>query len=323
MTPTSAISAARERLSKKRWGVFHHYLWNRKMYPGNPEFEDWSAVIDRFDTERLAKTLHEIGAGYYFITLIHGTEYMITPNPTYESICGVPPHTLCPKRDLVADLYDSLSKYDIDLYLYCNAYTPLFPAIPETIGDGFAPERRWHCHADPAINGMPYTPTMDFAERWAAAIGDTAARYGDKVKGWWLDSCYDFVGYKHETLAPIYKAIKAGNPNALTAFNNGVKDGIVKWYPDEEFICGEMNEFGFVPQTRLIDGAQSHLLIPLGYQPDGHPAGWCTKTAKIGHNELAAYLRELEAVGCPLSIDVFVYPDGSFEPSQLEILRGL
>lgn len=317
------IRTAQDRLVLKRWGVFHHYLWNPKVHADEADMLDWSRTIDRFDVEKLAATLHEIGAGYYCITLIHGTEYMITPNPTYEKICGVAPNTLCPRRDLVSDLYDALSAYDIDLYLYCNAYTPLFREIPAEYSLGFAPERDWHCHADPSVDGMPYTPTLDFAENWASVIEDTAVRYGEKISGWWLDSCYNFVGYKFETLAPLYRAIKKGNPYALSAFNNGVKDGIEKWYPMEEMTCGERNTFDYVPKSRFIDGAQSHMLIPLGYLEDGNPAGWGTRTCKCDHVFLSEYLRKLEAVGCPLSIDVYVEPDGSFDPTQLEVLRGL
>ena len=317
------IRDTQDSMVKKRWGVFHHYLWNKKVHPNNPEFEDWSRTVDRFDTDRLARTLHEIGAGYYFITLIHGTEYMLVPNPTYERIAGVPPYTLCPRRDLVADLYDSLSRYGIDLYLYLNAYTPLFPNIPKEIALRFAPDKENHRMPNPRFPNMAHIPTDDYVERWAAVLRDSAMRYGDKIKGWWIDSCYDYVGYTFDKIKLYYDAIKAGNPAAICGFNNGVKNEIIKWYPEEEMTCGEFNDFEFVPKERFVDGVQTQMLIPLGYLKNGGKAGWCTKTAKRDHAYLADYLAKLTAVGCPLTIDVYVYPDGSFEPSQLEILRGL
>lgn len=319
----NSTKEAQDRLLGKRWGVFHHYIWNKKEHPDQPEFEDWSATIDRFDTEKLAKTLHEIGAGYYFITLAHGTEYMVTPNPIYEKLCGVQPGVLCPKRDLVSDLYDSLSKYDIDLYIYCNAYTPLFKMLPENIKDVFYPDRELHRHTDSQTHPMPYIPSMEFAKKWASCIEDTAVRYGDKIKGWWFDSCYDFVGYTFETLKPFYDAVKKGNPYALTSFNNGVKESNMKWCPYEEMTCGEFNTFEYVPTSRFVDGAQSHMLIPLGYCDNGNPAGWYRKNSKCTHRELADFMKKVEKANAVLSIDIYVYPDGSLEESQLEIIRGI
>lgn len=37
---------------------------------------DWNARCELFNAERVAKDLHDIGAGYYFITLMQGRKYM-------------------------------------------------------------------------------------------------------------------------------------------------------------------------------------------------------------------------------------------------------
>ncbi|MBE6541303.1 MAG: hypothetical protein E7672_02520 [Ruminococcaceae bacterium] len=316
--PSSIIRASQDRLVNKRWGVFNHYIWNNKAHPERTDLGSWSDTIETFDTERLAKTLHEIGAGYYFFTIILGTEYMATPNPTYEKICGVEPGVLCPKRDLVADLYNSLSKYNIDLYLYFNAYTPLFSYIPEKLSLSFVSKHIPNTDGyNPKCGGtMQNTPTEDYAQNWASVLEDTAVRYGDKVCGWWIDSCYSVVGWKFENMAYLHRAIKKGNPAALSAFNNGIFKDIKKWYPEEEFTCGEFNNFGFVPESRYIDGAQSHMLIPLG-------STWAEKGVQHDHAYFKEYLSKLEAVGCPLTFDIYVGPDGSLDEEQLEGLCGL
>ena len=35
----------------------------------------------------------------------------------------------------------------------------------------------------------------EFIEKWASVLEEYAVRYGDKVKGWWIDGCYDYFGY--------------------------------------------------------------------------------------------------------------------------------
>jgi len=309
----SIIRASQDRLVNKRWGVFNHYLWNKREHPERTDLGSWSDTIDTFDTDRLAKTLHEIGAGYYFFTVIHATEYMATPNQTYERMCGVEPGVLCPKRDLVADLYNSLSKYDIDLYLYYNAYTPLFIYIPEELSLSFVSK---HVRNTKGGGIMLNTPLEDYAKNWASVIEDTAVRYGDKICGWWIDSCYRAVGWTFDNVAYLHRAIKKGNPTAISGFNNGVFEDIKKWYPEEELTCGEFNDFGFVPESRYIDGAQSHMLIPLG-------STWGEKGVQHDHAYFKEYLPKLEAVGCPITFDIYVGPDGSLDEEQLEVLRGL
>lgn len=114
-----------EKMRTRKWGVFNHYICT----PGRDEIygtdlSDWNRTVDTFDTDRLAYLLHQMGAGYYFITLIHGTEYMLAPNATYDKLMGVPAGELCHRRDLVLDIYNALQKYDIDICLYFNCLSP-------------------------------------------------------------------------------------------------------------------------------------------------------------------------------------------------------
>ena len=74
---------------------------------------EWNDMVDSVDTDRLARTLHEMGCGYYFITVMQGTRFMIAPNDAYSRITGITPGEGCCKRDLIRDLAGSLQKYDI------------------------------------------------------------------------------------------------------------------------------------------------------------------------------------------------------------------
>lgn len=58
-------------------GIFTHFLCKSN------DSESWNKSVEAFDTDKLATQLHEAGAGYYFITIMQGTRYMISLNATY------------------------------------------------------------------------------------------------------------------------------------------------------------------------------------------------------------------------------------------------
>ena len=103
-----------DRFYSRKWGVFNHYITTLQ---NNPESEhsygrqtSWDENVKEFDTEHLAKTLHEMGAGHYIIVIMQGYKYMIAPNATFDRIAGTVPGEACSTRDLIEDLYASLSK---------------------------------------------------------------------------------------------------------------------------------------------------------------------------------------------------------------------
>lgn len=56
-----------DRLHSKKWGVFHHYLYNIQNDPQfsnnqNAGQTDWQSCTEELNIPLLAKTLHEIGA---------------------------------------------------------------------------------------------------------------------------------------------------------------------------------------------------------------------------------------------------------------------
>ncbi len=301
-----------DRILSRRWGVFNHFLYGNpgSEMPTGKDLSDWNAQVENFDVERVAHDLHEIGAGWYFITVMQGRKYMLAPNATFDRIAGTKPGEACAKRDLISDLYDALKKYDIDLYLY---YTGDGPYKDVEIGKRFGfSEPRGHV-------------TMDFVKNWAAVLEEYAVRYGDKVKGWWLDGMYgDFFHYTNELMEPYYRAIKKGNPQALTAFNNGVFKECLKWYENEEMTCGEFNDFVYVPEKRFIDGAQAFILAPLGIAPDGSEWGrWRRPGCSVTHEYMKDYVSRVNKAGGVVTIDIYVGPDGSWDPAQKELLKGI
>ena len=313
---------AQDRFYNHKWGVFNHFLSVLQNNPCCPNSygkqTDWDSLVNELDVNMLAETLHKIGAGYYVITVMQGTKYMIAPNNAFDEIAGTKPGEACSTRDLIADLYDALSKYDIDLFLYFTGDGP-YKNHPE--GDRFG-------FVEPRSVGV----TKAFVEKWASVLEEYAVRYGDKVKGWWIDGCYkEYFKYTDDLLELYYKACKKGNPDALVSLNNGVGTGdIIAGYAYEDFLCGEQEDFTVIPKQRFYGNAQAHVLAPLGVPPqtedkevleDMIGPGWGSFGVKRSKEYLADYIKRVNAAGGVVSVDIGLYRDGKLDPAQVEVLE--
>lgn len=303
---------SKDRFYNHKWGVFNHYLFDLQNDPKYPNSyckqTDWDTLVNEFDVPLVAKTLHEIRAGYYVITIMQGTKYMLSPSARFDAIAGTKPGEACSTRDLIGELADELEKYDIDLFLYFTGDGP-YRSHPE--GDRFG-------FVEPRNVGV----TRSFVEKWASVLEEYAIRYGQKVKGWWIDGCYkEYFKYTDELLELLYTACKKGNPDALVSLNNGVGDGdIIAGYTYEDYLCGEQVDFTVIPKQRFYGNAQAHILAPLGEATD-NIAGWCCLGSKRSKEYLADYVKNVHEAGGIVTFDIAVYRDGKFDPEQVEILR--
>lgn len=297
-----------DRLFQKRWGVFTHYLDGIQNNPANPLNQgagrtSWNDCVNAFDVGRLADSLKACGAGYYFITLMQGNETMIAPNRTFDEIAGTRPGEACAERDLVLDLYDALNPLGIDLCLY---YTGDGPYRNPSVGRRFG-------FTEPRDRGV----TRDFVLKWASVLEEYAKRYGDKVKAWWIDGCYrDFFKYDDALMLPYHTAVKSGNPDALAAMNNGVFPDYRKNYRGEEFVCGEFNDLTVIPRERFIDGAQAHLLAPLG-------PTWGQPGSRYSGTYLKHFTACINEAGGIATYDCALYRDGSIDAVQIGALAEI
>ena len=302
---------AKDRFYNRKWGIFVSYLY---VIQNNPTLKnsygkqtDWDTLVKECDTEAIAKTLHEIGAGYLIITVMQGTKHMIAPNSAFDKIAGTKPGEACSTRDLIEDLYQSLSKYDIDLFLYFTGDGP-YKSVEEGKRFGFI---------EPREVGV----TRPFVEKWASVLEEYAVRYGDKIKGWWIDGCYkDWFKYTDELLELYYKACKKGNVNTLVALNPGLRDSLELGFTYEDFLCGEQNDFAFIPEQRFYGNAQTHILAPLGVR-EGTIGCWGMFGVKRDAEYLTDYMKRLHEAGGVLTIDIGVYRDGKFDEEQMETLK--
>ena len=287
---------------KAGYGVFVHYLVGLQNNPEQVHSlgrqTSWDECVREFDTERFANTMAEVGAGYVIFTVMQVTRHMIAPNATYDEITGYKPGEACSTRDLVADLYDSLSRRNIPLMLY---WTGDGPRVDPQGSEAF---------------GWEVPVTKQFVAKWASVVREYSRRYGTKVAGWWVDGSYAFIGYDDETLGIVAEALRAGNPDCIVAFNPGVEAKVNSYSRHEDYTCGEQNRFFDMPVERFIDGEQWHIASYLG-------ASWGQPGAQYTKRDLAEYVFDVNQRGGVVSVDVLLYRDGSLDRSQVEVLKAV
>jgi len=256
---TSGTARAEDRaqwLRDAKWGVMSHYLadWIAARDGTEMNVDRWNRLVDAFDTERLADQLESIGARYYIFTIGQNSGYYLAPNRSYDQFVGRNP-SRCSRRDLVSDLSASLRARGIRLL----AYLPSGAPARDSQADGAL---QWQ-------NGAHRN--LEFQAKWEQVIRQWSERWGDGVAGWWFDGCYwPNAMYRHDApnFASFAAAARAGNPDAIVAFNPGVFARITSISPDEDFTAGEINDPAPIDFHRIEkgrrDGAQLHVLSFLG-----------------------------------------------------------
>ena len=164
---------------------------------------------------------------------------------------------------------------------------------------------------------------VEYVRRWASVVQEYGERYGDKVAGWWVDGSYRFIGYNEEKLGIMAKALKAGNPSRVIAFNPGVEDKVRPYSVHEDYTTGEQNRFHDKPLSRWTGGEQWHILSFLGAGDSRIGAAWGCPGARYSKQDLAEYIFDVNSAGGVVSIDVLLFRDGALDRSQLEILKSL
>ena len=301
----------------KKWGMFIHLLNGVQNSPGRAAnmgagHTDWSLYIDSLDADFIANQIAEVNAGYLCLTIMQRSKHMLAPNETYDKITGYKPGEACAKRDFIEDMYVALNKRGIDLFLYYTGDGPLDDPI-----------------AGPAFDFSSYETqkvTDEFVKRWADVAREYSVKYGKKVKAWWADGCYPFIGYDEPKLKIMADAMKAGNPDALVGLNyiHAVEAAVSQYSVIDDFTTGEMNEFRDIPNSRFIGNAQWHTLSFLGVPPDGSPYnGWCQPGSKYTGEYMRDYVTKVHEGGGVVTIDVCMFRNGEIDKEQMAVLREL
>lgn len=304
---------------QKKWGIFSHYLAlhenncepNGLLHSKGKGETAWDDCVNEFQADTYAGLANEIGAGYVVFTVMQGTRFLCAPNEEFSKITGYGPGEACSTRDLIAELADALDAYGIPLLLYFTGDGP-YRDLDVSKAFGF-----W--------DRTNQKVSEAFVTKWAGVAREYSLRYGTKVKGWWIDGCHKVLGYDDDKLKILGDAVRAGNPDTLVAFNNGV--GYHSQYSvHEDFTAGEANEFDILPESRFVGTSQWHVLSFLGLPSEfyswGNPA-WGNPGSKYTSRQLADYVHKVNRQGGVVSIDVCTLRDGSVDYGQMEVLMRL
>jgi hypothetical protein len=308
-----ALSAAAEDraawMREAKCGVMSHYLadWQARVHNLNLTVEEWNKLVDNFDVEALATQLQSAGVPYYQITIGQNSGYYVSPNATYDKLVGIKP-SKCSRRDLIGDLYEAMHKRGIKLMVYLPSGAPGGDKVADAALE-------WQ-------NG-PY-PNKAFQSKWEQIIREWSTRWGKKVSGWWFDGCY-FPNSMYRSAEPpnfasFAAAARAGNPDAVVAFNPGVVYRMLSMTPYEDFTAGEIDKPDLVTVRRSsggkIDGTQIHMLSFLGDK-------WAMGNPRFSADDAVKYTMKLREYGGAVTWDVPLELNGTIPQPFIDQLKAI
>ncbi|MCD6286569.1 MAG: alpha-L-fucosidase [Anaerolineae bacterium] len=305
------------------WGVFCHWLGAPPSSDGGAELtaEAWNRQVDAFDVEGLACQLEATGAPYFFITIGQNSGHYITPNDVYDEYVGIQP-SKCSRRDLVADLYGALHSRGIELLVYLPSGAPAAdPVAVSRLGWEWGFEGGWPGGWRARRTGKRLA---EFQKKWEKVIWEWSMRWGPKVRGWWIDGCY-FADemYRHSdepNFRSFAAALKAGNPDALVAFNPGVLIPVICHSEYEDYTAGEIASA--LPECpgpwveRNGHTAQYHILSYLG-------ESWCKGRPRFPDELVVGYTKHVTSKGGVITWDVPIERGGLIPEPFVEQLTAI
>jgi hypothetical protein len=302
-----ATTIARPAASTNTWfassnyGIGLHFLSNSTFNYGR----DWNTAVAQFDVEGLAQDAESAGAAYVIFTLGQTSGHWATPNATLNRIVGAQPGQYTSNRDLPLDLAAALRKRGIKLLLY-------MPSDPSPV---HAAALGWPNVVDPKW-------TDQYAANWTAVAAEWGARYRDHADGWWIDGAWVIGDDRQDYFQAFKNALQAGDPNKLVAFNPSVSRSFACNTPHQNYFAGERVEFDRTPLPAAVTcpglngPLQWHVFAPLG-------SDWGQPDASYSNDFMIDYIREVNAEGGVVSMDVTPNAYGRISPAQLSQLRAI
>ncbi len=305
--------------NKCKWGVFTHYLAEVIGEEGGTKLsaDQWNRHVDAFDVLRLVDQLVSLEARYYFITIGQNSGHYCSPNATYDELVGIRP-SKCSRRDLVADLSEGLARAGIALLVYLPSGAPEHDPVaaarleweagtpePWTLPQGQARSKR----------------LAGFQRKWEAIIREWSLRWGGKVRGWWIDGCYYADDMYRSAEEPNFHsfaaALRAGNPQAIVAFNNGQSDAVIR-SDEDDYTAGEISHWFPICYRRWVEKgghkAQFHAFSFLGQT-------WGRGELRFPDEFVAGYTRQVTGNEGVVTWEVPITESGFIPRSYFEQLK--
>jgi len=331
-------------LVEARWGVMVHYLDHgtpaSATSVSTTTAEAWNRRVDGFDIDAFVEQIAATGAGYVIFTVGQNSGHFCSPNAAYDRLTGIVP-SKCSRRDLILEVGKALHRAKIRLIAYVPNQAPAADAV--------AVEKlkwRWGKEAPWPHDGAPTGERLaEFQEYWEAIVREWSLRWGKLVDGWWVDGCYFADAMYRAPEAPNFTsfadALRAGNSEAIVAFNAGTNLPLSSITECEDYTAGELDKAlplfhkwlqldpgGRVPghaamrpdgtplPASAASGVQFHFLSFLGnWWGEGEP--------RLPDDLVAAYTRYVNGHGGVVTWDVPIEDDGKIPDAFLQQLGNL
>jgi len=325
--PDAFAAESTDWLHEARWGVMTHYLGAPPSSRGGAELtaEMWNEQVDAFDVNGLAAQLASTRAKYLLFTIGQNSGHFCAPNATYDRIVGIEP-SKCSRRDLIADLAQALAVRKIRLMVYLPSGAPAAdPVARKALGWRWGRPGDWQLPGEPVGGRLP-----EFQRNWEAVIREWSLRWGKRVSGWWIDGCYfadEMYRFDDEpNFASFARALKAGNPESIIAFNPGVKVPVVAHTKYDDYTAGEVNLPQLAQASEACPGrwlecdgrrVQFQVLTYLGktWCQGGHP--------ELPNEQIIACTRQLAVKDGVVTFDVPIHKSGLIARPFVEQLQAV
>jgi hypothetical protein len=287
------------------YGLMFHWVGQSMPRKGNPmAYED---AVKGFDTVEFANIVNKTGAKFVFMTANHMYPHFPAPILSWEK--NFPGMTT--QRDLVFDLAHALKKYEIDLMLYINFTAAYFPKYGQKPGEEAI-------HAEATFS--------EYEQFCCEVFEEIGFRYGELIKGWWIDSCYQVHRqYIAVDFARIYMASKAGYADRITTFNYWVLPVVTKHL---DYWAGEVCDIIKLPEALkytygCAKGIVPHVLLLMEDNWWHDKKDQIIPAPRLRSAELATFIRGMNACGGMVTINLQIYQDGGVGEESLRELMKL
>lgn len=298
-----------EWLNTADYGLFFH--WNARSKPRMGDPKSYVDAVRDFDVTRFASMVQETGAKFVVLTTSWGGFTFPAPLKTVESI--VPGSTT--PRDLIADMSDALSKWNIRLLVYCNFR---FDRMGLQKEQGFTSQK-----SDTAFDKI------------IAIYSEISKRYKTKLAGFWIDDGMAMYPY-NAPFERLTKAMKEYNKNSVVCYNSWIYPRFTDF---QDFFGGEFGinqKAAGVNDKNLPVGGNGYFI---GGGQKGLKATFCGQLEKddwthtqlnkdisapvLSADELINIIREGIKRKNVAIMNVSIYQDGTISPQTFELLKEL
>ena len=278
-----------------KYGLMVH--WMPGVTPRSGQAKSLPDAVRDFNVDAFADMVKQSGATYLIFTAVHGTQWFPGPSKVHERV--LPGRSV--DRDLIGDLANAMDNRGIKLILYYH----------HGVGD-----YEWS-----KASGFFRKDKSNFFKNEYDILAEVGNRYGKKIAGWWFDD-----RYPDQPFEKLYEATKIGNPDRIVAWNSWIMPKSTEfqdYYAGEAGFTVKVPEASYFKKGGPAEGLQPHFLI-FADDPWAHTA----KDAEIvpplyKDDELISYVKAVNALGGPVTINIGVYQDGTASQATIKQLKKL